>query len=116
MNDNVDLFGFTEPCVYPDAPAYRGVETSVDATGAIAPKIGHSQRPTLAVIEQACGQGCTADEAAELCDIARWSIQRRVCELKLKGLIVDSGARRYNSTGRRAIVWVTTEFQQAEAA
>lgn len=116
MNDNVDLFGFTEASVYPDAQGHRGAETSIAAAEALAPKIGRLQRLALAAIEQAGGQGCTADEAAELCDMARWSIQPRVCELKLKGLIVDSGARRFNSTGKRAIVWVTPQFQRGEAA
>jgi len=36
----------------------------------------------------------------------RWSIQPRTSELKRKGLIMDSGQRRPNCTGKLAIVWV----------
>ena len=116
MNDNVDLFGFVVPQAYPDVPGHRGVETSVEAAEAIAPKIGRLQRLTLAAIAEAQAAGLTADEASERCDMDRWSIQPRVSELKLKGLIVDSGGRRFNSTGKRAIVWVTPQFQRGEAA
>jgi hypothetical protein len=35
----------------------------------------------------------------------RWSIQPRTSELKRKGLIRDSGQRRPNCTGKKAIVW-----------
>lgn len=93
-DDEPDLFGFVPPAKYPEVPGHRGVETSVEAAEAMAPKIGRLQRLTLDAIARRSTRGCTADEAADACGMDRWSIQPRVSELKAKGLIVDSGERR----------------------
>jgi hypothetical protein len=37
---------------------------------------------------------------------SRWTVQRRTGELKLRGLIRDSGQRRRNASGKHAIVRV----------
>jgi hypothetical protein len=47
---------------------------------------------------------------------SRWSVQPRLSELKAKGLVVDSGVRRRNSTGKNAIVWVAPGHKQDLAA
>jgi hypothetical protein len=91
---------------YPDAPGHRGVETSVAAGEALAPKLGRLQRLAEAAIRQAGWLGLTADELAARLDMDRWSIQPRTSELKRKGLIRDSGQRRPNATGKLAIVWI----------
>lgn len=91
---------------YPDAPGHRNVETSIAAAEALAPKLGRLQRMAEAAIKAAGGQGLTADELAARLELDRWSIQPRTSELKRKGVIRDSGQRRPNSTGKRAIVWV----------
>lgn len=57
-------------------------------------------------------RGLTADECAEAVGLDRWSIQPRVSELRRKLLIVDSGARRFNSSGKRAIVWTLPQFER----
>lgn len=110
-----DLFGNPEPTEYPDAPGHRGVETSVEAAESIAPRCGRLQKLTLEAVASRGPFGLTADEAAEVLGMDRWSIQPRVSELKKKGLILDSGLRRFNSTGKRAIVWVTPEYMREEA-
>lgn len=92
--------------VYPDAPGHRGVETSVAAGEALAPKLGRLQRLAEAAIREAGWLGLTADELANRLELDRWSIQPRTSELKRKGLIRDSGQRRPNATGKLAIVWV----------
>lgn len=91
---------------YPDAPGHRGVETSIAAAAAIAPKLGRLQQIALEAIREAGWLGLTADELAEKVGMDRWSIQPRTSELKRKGLIRDSGQRRPNATGKRAIAWV----------
>ena len=91
---------------YPDAPGHRNVETSVAAADALAPKLGRLQRMAEGAIREAGWLGLTADELAERLGMDRWSIQPRTSELKRKGLIRDSGQRRPNSTGKRAIVWI----------
>lgn len=93
---------------YPNAPGHRGVETSIAASEAIAPKLGRLQRMALAAIREADWSGHTADELADQLSMDRYSIQPRTSELKRKGLIRDSGQRRPNSSGKLAIVWVAT--------
>ena len=92
--------------VYPNAPGHRGVETSIAAGEALAPKLGRLQRMAETAIREAGWLGLTADELAARLELDRWSIQPRTSELKRKGLIRDSGQRRPNATGKLAIVWV----------
>ncbi len=54
--------------------------------------------------------GFTADELASKLKVSRYTIQPRTSELKLKGLICDSGQRRSNETGKKAIVWVSADL------
>ena len=92
---------------YPDHPGHRGVSTSVEAANALAPRLGRLQKLVLKAIVEACPAGLTADELAAKLHLDRWSVQPRTSELKLKELIQDSGRRRPNVTGKKAIVWVT---------
>jgi hypothetical protein len=110
-----DLFGHLETAEYPDAPGHRGIETSKEAADALAPKLGRLQKLALERIRAAGAHGLTADELAEACRMDRWSIQPRTTELSRKLLIVDSGLRRLNSSGRRAIVWITPENRREAA-
>ena len=91
---------------YPDTPGHRNVETSIAAADALAPKFGRLQRMAKSAIRDAGTQGLAADELAARLDMDRWSIQPRTSELKRKGLILDSGQRRPNVTGKLAIVWI----------
>lgn len=115
-SDEPDFFSFDPPALYPSGPGHRGQETSVEAAAAIAAKCGRLHQMTLAAIRDALAQGLTADEASERLEMDRWSIQPRVSELRAKGLIVDSGLRRRNSTGKRAVVWCMPEYRRSEAA
>ncbi|WP_373084898.1 hypothetical protein [Sneathiella sp.] len=91
---------------YPNEPGHRGIDTSIAAAIALAPKLGRLQRMARNAIREAGWLGLTADELAARLGMDRWSIQPRTSELKRKGLIRDSGQRRANSTGKLAIVWV----------
>lgn len=106
----LDLFGQSEPDRYPDAPGHRGVDTSIEAAESVAPKLGRLQKLTLEAIKSRGAFGLTADEAAEVLEQDRYSIQPRTSELRRKGQIIDSGKRRRNATGKSAIVWVAREF------
>ncbi len=91
---------------YPDKPGHRVVDTSIMAGAALASKLGRLQRMVHAAIAGAGLHGLTADEVAASLQMDRYSIQPRTSELKLKDLIIDSGQRRPNRTGKQAIVWI----------
>jgi hypothetical protein len=92
---------------YPDAPGHRNVDTSIEAANDLAPKVGRLQRMALEAIRASGCQGLSAEELMGVMGMERWSVQPRTSELKRKGLIRDSGLRRYNASGKRAIVWIT---------
>lgn len=111
-----DLFGFQPPATYPDIPGHRGVDTSIEAAETMAPKCGRLQRMTLDAIASRGTHGCTADEVSQLLGVDHRSTQPRCTELRLKGLVIDSGKRRLNATGRSAIVWIAVDHQRSQAA
>ena len=98
---------------YPDAPGHRNVDTSVEAADAIAPDLGRLQRLAETEIRAAGDAGLTADELAARVDLPRWSMQPRTTELRRKGFIRDSGQRRQNIPGKRALVWVAATRDNA---
>lgn len=100
---------------YPEAPGHRGVDTSVEAANDFAPKLARWQRLSLEAIQVSGSRGLTADELAETLGCDRYTAQPRTSELKRKGLIVDSGLRRMNATGKRAIVWVVPQHKRDAA-
>lgn len=110
-----DLFGWRPPMSHPDVPGHRGVDTSIAAAEDLAFKLGGLQRLAHRAIAAHGPSGLTVDELGEVVDSPRWSIQPRTSELKRKGLIVDSGLRRRNCTGKAAIVWVTPEHKRDAA-
>ena len=93
---------------YPNQPGHRGIDTSIEAAGVIAPAAGKLQRLVLDAIAGAGLSGRTTDEVAGFLDLSRTSVQPRTSELRRKGLIRDSGVRRPNASRVRAIVWVAT--------
>ena len=60
----------------------------------------------LAAIRKAGAFGLTADEAAAKLGLTPFTARPRCTELNKLGKIMDSGLRRENESGRRAIVWV----------
>lgn len=92
--------------IYPNSPGHRGVDTSIEAAGAIARKLGRLQTLTHKAICSAGYNGATSHELCERLDMANTSIQPRISELRRMGRIKDSGQRRRNASGVSAIVWV----------
>ncbi|MEG3124420.1 hypothetical protein [Sphingomonas sp. GB1N7] len=93
---------------YPNQPGHRGIDTSIEAAALIAPAAGKLQRMVLDAIAGAGVSGRTTDEVAGFLGLNRTSVQPRTSELRRKGLIRDSGLRRPNASGVRAIVWSAT--------
>lgn len=102
---------------YPSEPGFKGdADTGREAANDMLSKCGRLQQLALTAIRAAGYAGYTADELAMALSLDRWTIQPRTSELKAKGLIVDSGLRRRNVTGKRAVVWTTPEFKREDAA
>ena len=91
---------------YPHSPGHRGVDTSIEAAGSIARKLGRLQAITHKAISLTGHRGATSHELCDRLDIANTSIQPRISELRRMGRIKDSGQRRRNASGVSAIVWI----------
>lgn len=103
----------TRAGAYPAAPGHRGIDTSVAAAQAIAGVAGPLRRLVLRTIFAAGAEGLTTDEIAGALAMPRYSVQPRTTELKHDRRIRDSGRRRYNASGCRAIVWVIADPTEA---
>lgn len=99
-----DLFAYRQPSRLPD--------TSVAAIAAISGGLGKISAAVLSAIVGAGPAGLTTNETATATRIDRGTVQPRTSELKLLGLIRDSGQRRSNANGKKAIVWVAVEGRQ----
>ncbi len=91
---------------YPAAPGHRGVDTSVEAAEAIGSVAGRLRKRVFAVIAETGAAGATTDEIADALAMPRYSVQPRTTELKYDRRIRDSGQRRRNASGCKAIVWI----------
>lgn len=112
-----DMFGHPadpQPVKYPDTPGHKGeAETGKEAAEAIAPKLGRLQRLVLDTITSRGSLGLTPEEACDLLDLPRTTLQPRFSELKAKGKVVDSGMRRANPSSRkRAVVWCLPKYRR----
>ena len=91
---------------YPRTPGWRTPVTSIEAAEAIAPGAKLLRDKVLRAIRAAGAFGLTADEAAARLGLTPFTARPRCTELNKLGEIMDSGLRRENESGRRAIVWI----------
>lgn len=91
---------------YPYEPAAGQTDTSAAAAKSIALATARIQRMAYYAIAEVGGRGLTAEELAARLGMERTTVQPRTSELKLLGLIRDSGFRRPNKSQKLAIVWV----------
>lgn len=95
-----DLFSYGEN-TYPYAAGYRNFSTSKAAANSINAKT--LQNDVLLVLRR--HGPLTADEIANKLGIDKLSIRPRCSELCALGKVEDSGLRRVNSSGKKAVVW-----------
>lgn len=93
----------TDLFAYPHQPGARDRDTSEEAAAAVAKQSTILRARALNEIERS--NGLTADEVAGRLGMSILSIRPRITELSRLGKVRDSGARRCNASGRRAIVW-----------
>jgi hypothetical protein len=110
-----DLFDWTPPPEYPDAPGWREPTTSRDAAEKIKPVARTLRDQVLEILRAAWPAGLTADEVAAKLGKTEFSIRPRFSELRKLGLIGPVAAAphpskkqltRPNASGVEAIVWV----------
>lgn len=99
MSAEPDLFAFG----YPNAPGYKARETSREAGEKIANRAPVIRERIVDLLTPALQ--LTADEAADLLRLPILAVRPRFSELATQGKVIDSGQRRPNSSGKRAIVW-----------
>jgi predicted transcriptional regulator len=90
---------------YPKSPGFKGTDTETSEAAAQSMK---ADAPTLRdrCFEQLRQRPMTADEVARSVGRDILSVRPRICELKKLGLIVPTGDRRQNGSGKRAVVWM----------
>ena len=94
---------------YPNVPAVGKTDTSRAAAEQLTAPRTLRHRVLKAVVNCAnwskCDNGITADQIAFVLGEDILSVRPRVTELNRLGLIRDTGLRRPNRSGRKAIVW-----------
>lgn len=100
--------------VYPEVPGARPTDTSLAAAESVAETAETLREAVFGWILLRKGGGSTADETAEALDLSILTVRPRVSELRAQGRIVDSGERRTNASGRRAIVWIVPPAEAGE--
>lgn len=91
-----------------DDVGFKGRDTSAAAASSIGSKARTLRRLVLDLIKDH-KNGLTADECASHLNESVLAIRPRVSELSSYGLLVDTGGRRENASGKKAIVWKFSE-------
>lgn len=81
-----------------------------EGSGAASARLGPLQRLSLTAITAVGHGGLTAMETSTATGRGTSSIQPRISELRRKGLVVPSGQRRRNPSGKTAIAWIARKF------
>jgi predicted ArsR family transcriptional regulator len=101
MSDE-DLFGYGERQRYPNEPVFKAEGTSKIAAEEMSDRAGTLRLRCLALLKE---KPLTADECASELGESVLAIRPRLSELRAKGKIEPSGARRRNASGKMAEVW-----------
>jgi hypothetical protein len=104
---------------YPVHPGAKGLtgatfSTSADAADAIAPCVKYLQRVALRAL--ATLGSATVLECVAITDYPRESLQPRYSELIAQDMVVPTGARKRNPSGKTAAVLTLTEKAHARLA
>jgi predicted transcriptional regulator len=94
----MDLFDYAAQ--YPVAPGWKRTDTSREAA-----ETTNAATLRAKVLRVLANGPLTADECAAAMRCPILSIRPRLSELRELGKVEDSGERRFNSSGKRAIVW-----------
>lgn len=84
-------------------------ETQLEAWEAIQESLPESRRSVLRMIENSGNQGITTFDIAKKLMMPINCISGRVTELNDVGIVMDSGRRGVNPSGKRAILWIVNK-------
>jgi len=95
---------------YVNDVGFKKRDTSYDAAKDMSSKgrAGTLRRSVLNLLK-IYKKGLTADECAGILNETVLSIRPRVSELASYGVLIDTGGRRLNDSGKKAIVWKYNE-------
>ncbi len=97
----------------PGHPGRDGTECPQEAAEAAPERLGRLQRLSRAAISAAALEGLTAHETSLATGFDRSAIQPRISELRRKGMVIASGQRRLNPSGKSATAWIASEYADA---
>lgn len=94
-------------------PGDDALQSAQDAAETISERMGRLQRLSYAAIHAVALEGLTAHETSLATGFDRSAIQPRISELRRKGLVIASGKRRRNPSGKAATVWIASGYADA---
>lgn len=92
---------------YPESPGHKVGGTSEEAAVSMSERSITLRSRALRLLKK---KSLTADQVARRLGESVLAIRPRISELHTMGLIIDSGRRRKNKSGRNAIVWEYDEL------
>jgi hypothetical protein len=101
---------------YASSAGHRGVETSVDAARAMSTSAPALRDKVFRAVAAAGERGLTVLEMCQRHGLDRMGVQPRFSELRSMRKIADSGLRRKNPSGVRAICWTLPEHVREPGA
>jgi hypothetical protein len=101
-----DLFDWTLPPKYPEAPGFKEPTTSKAAARRMRPRAQTIRDQVLVTLRTAWPGGMSADQVAAKMGKSVLSVRPRISELRELAEIMPSTRRVPNESGVDAIVWV----------
>lgn len=90
---------------YPHEPGHQDTDTSLEAAVSMSVRAVSLRNQCLKILRY---RDATADECARLLNESVLAVRPRISELHEMRMVRDSGKRRFNRSGKRAIVWRST--------
>src|SRR5262249_49723646 len=101
----------TEVMGYPDEPGWKASDT--ETSRAAARGVNGTVRGRVLLVYRSVDDA-TADEVAGRLSLSILAVRPRCSELKALGFLMDSGKRRRNRSGHRAVAWMIVRGKQPE--
>ena len=93
---------------YPQAPGHNKVDTSIEAAESMEKSSATLRTRVLNILGGAdfpFVYPMTSEQISDISGISHENVWKRISELRAMGKVEDSGKRRRNRSGRKAIAW-----------